>query len=266
MRYLYEKQVVKTHAEALGQLRQDGDNDAAEAYKAKFTYRMYDLSEYMKTLKQRFTQSYNRRHGRKGTLWEERFKSVLVQAPSAVAGATVGGMTAVAAVGLYIDLNAVRAGIVDDPKGFRFCGYAQAVAGRRDARRGIGQIVGGIGGGGTWGQAGAIYRRLLYIRGAQEEAPSGAAQCGFSAQRVRDVIEAGGELSMTEALRCRVRYFSDGVALGSRQYVNDVFRRHRGFFSPRRRSGARPMTGANWGGLCTARRLRLDVITPSTAD
>ena len=45
----------------------------------RFTDRMYDLSEFVKTLKQRFTQSYNRRHGRKGTLWEERYKSILVE-------------------------------------------------------------------------------------------------------------------------------------------------------------------------------------------
>ena len=40
---------------------------------------MYDLGEFMKTLKQRLTQSYNGQHGRKGTLWEERYKSILVE-------------------------------------------------------------------------------------------------------------------------------------------------------------------------------------------
>jgi putative transposase len=41
--------------------------------------RMYNLSEFVKTLKQRFTMSYNRRHNRQGTLWESRFKSVLLK-------------------------------------------------------------------------------------------------------------------------------------------------------------------------------------------
>ena len=34
---------------------------------------------------------------------------------------------ALAMVGAYIDLNAVRAGIVEDPKDYRFCGYGEAV-------------------------------------------------------------------------------------------------------------------------------------------
>lgn len=63
---------------------------------------MYNVSQFMKTLKQQVTQSYNRRHGRKGTLWEERFKSLLVQ----------GRMGTLGAVASYIDLNAVRAGVV----------------------------------------------------------------------------------------------------------------------------------------------------------
>jgi hypothetical protein len=54
--------------------------------------------------------------------------------------------------------------------------------------------------------------------------------------------------------------------MGSRDFLEDVFRRHRGFFSPKRTTLARPMMGGHWAGLCTARRLRLAVITvPSTA-
>jgi hypothetical protein len=59
---------------------------------------------------------------------------------------------------------------------------------------------------------------------------------------------------------------TDGAVLGSRDFLEDVFRRHRGFFSPKRTTLARPMMGGHWAGLCTARRLRLAVITvPSAA-
>lgn len=52
------------------------------------------------------------------TLWAERFKSVLVE----------GFGNALETVAAYIDLNPVWAGIVEDPKDYRFCGYAEAVA------------------------------------------------------------------------------------------------------------------------------------------
>ena len=43
---------------------------------------MGDLSPFMKLVKQRFSVWYNRSHQRYGTLWAERFKSVLVEAKS----------------------------------------------------------------------------------------------------------------------------------------------------------------------------------------
>ena len=42
--------------------------------------RMGDLSMYLKELKQRYTRWFNRRHNRYGTLWAERFKSLVVEA------------------------------------------------------------------------------------------------------------------------------------------------------------------------------------------
>jgi putative transposase len=41
--------------------------------------RMNDISIFFKELKGRFAQWYNRRHGRYGALWAERFKSLLVE-------------------------------------------------------------------------------------------------------------------------------------------------------------------------------------------
>jgi hypothetical protein len=74
---------------------------------------------------------------------------------------------------------------------------------------------------------------------------------------VEAVHAARGRLPMHELLRCRVRYFSDGLAFGGQDFVETVFRCHRGHFGPRRQSGARPMRFGEWLGLCTLRDLRL---------
>lgn len=58
---------------------------------------MHDLSEFMKTVLQRFTLWFNRTHQRTGTLWEEGFKSVIVESG-----------TAARTMAAYIDLNPVR--------------------------------------------------------------------------------------------------------------------------------------------------------------
>ena len=43
-----------------------------------YTRRMGNLSLFIKTLKQRFSQCFNRVHKRRGTLWGERFQSTIV--------------------------------------------------------------------------------------------------------------------------------------------------------------------------------------------
>ena len=49
-----------------------------EAWRKRQLALMGDVSQFMKLLKQRFSVWFNRTHSRYGTLWAERFKSVLV--------------------------------------------------------------------------------------------------------------------------------------------------------------------------------------------
>jgi len=58
-----------------------------------------------------------------------------------------------------------------------------------------------------------------------------------------------------------VRSFSDGVVLGSKIFVEDVFQRNREQFGLKRKSGARPLRQAEAGDLCTMRDLRLEGIS-----
>ncbi len=76
----------------------------------------------MKELKERFSRCFNKHHERRGTLWMERFKSVLA-----------GDGEALRTMALYIDLNPVRAGLVDGLKDCRWTGYGEATGGSKRA-------------------------------------------------------------------------------------------------------------------------------------
>jgi len=119
----------------------------------------------MKLLKQRFTQWYNGRTGRKGTLWEERFKSVLVEGIGQ-------GLRAMAA---YIDLNPVRAGLVTDPKDYRWSGYGEAMAGNKRARLGLQRVVQALlrGEEETLSRSMEIYWMHVYREGTEEREAEG---------------------------------------------------------------------------------------------
>ncbi|MGI9244896.1 MAG: transposase, partial [Verrucomicrobiales bacterium] len=218
--------------------------------------RLFDLSMFMKELKLRMTLAFNYAHGRSGTLWEGRFKCVLV-----------GGSDAVRAVAAYIDLNPVRAGLAKAPEDYRWCSYAAALGGMRLARAGLVSAVSyekKI----PWKLALERYRKFIYgigqeVRGGMTPGGYQKSKGGFSQHEIESAWKAGGRLTLAQALRCRVRYFTDGTVLGSQAFVDEFFEGQRGCFGKRRSSGARRMKGAQWGELRVLRGLQDDVVVPS---
>jgi putative transposase len=232
--------------------RREGADAAAEALKERFFCRMWDVSWFMRLLKQRFTQWFNKRRKRTGTLWEDRFKSVLIE----------GAGEALCTMALYIDLNAVRAAMVSDPGEYRWCGYGQGMAGVRAAREGLAVVVNAVRSNGHQGvlpqRVMAEYRMELFGRGqsrglTEEGKPK---RLGISPERIEAVLKNKGKLERWEAVRCRVRYFSDGMILGSRPFVERFFRMERWRFGPRREDGARAMRYVNLPELFTMRDLQ----------
>ncbi len=82
----------------LAMYRENGHEEGVAAIVERVKARLFDLSMFMKELKQKMTMAYNVRHQRRGGLWEGRFKSVLLE-----------GGDAVRMVAAYIDLNCLRA-------------------------------------------------------------------------------------------------------------------------------------------------------------
>ena len=247
----------------LEQYRGQGSHAAAEALRQRFLRRMWNLSVFMKAVKQDFTVWWTRRQGKEGNLWQDKFKSVLVEeghAARVVAG--------------YIDLNPVRAGMVKEAAAYRWSGWGEACAGGRRAREGIRQVMlerelacsapevavgvagdvkralaeygallaedagrgGGVAGAhaadaGRWDVAGAV--------GGQVGARGGG-RGGVEGSKHKDE----GRLTEVELLRRRVRYFVDGLVIGSGGFVEAVFALSRGWFGAGRQSGARRLARA----------------------
>ncbi len=227
---------------------------------ARYQARMGNLSAFFRELKWRFSMWFNARDGRTGALWEDRFKSVLVE----------GDERALMTVAAYIELNAVRAGIVGDPKDYRWCGYGEAVAGKKLARKNLACLHNrmrswqGDGRGPVdWRMVAAAYRVHLFGQGERRLGDGRTGQGKRSGIDSADVIRVAdherGELPLHQLLQGRVRYFTDGAVIGSADFVDRVFNEHRERFGVKRKSGARRMRGANWNGLSSLRDLRDNV-------
>ena len=240
-----------------------GMDEALAAIHKRFTYRMQDLGEFMKGLLQRFTQWFNRAHSRTGRLWEDRFKSVIVE--DGIAARTMAA---------YIDLNPVRAGMVNDPADHRWSSYGEAVGGGnkgngKKAREGLVRAYfcnQGIGfEAGKWTEVSRLYRRLMGLalgnkpergesqrRGQSELSGDGRRQTAATVTKnTAELLESEDnqtvlkDLGMAKMLRCRIRYFTDGAVIGSREFVNEAFASARERFSPKRKDGARKLKGEN---------------------
>ncbi|TAE78491.1 MAG: chemotaxis protein CheW [Verrucomicrobia bacterium] len=230
--------------------RKQNNDSAAEELRDRWFARMWDVSAFMKVLKQRFSQWFNGRHARRGTLWEDRFRSVLVE----------GKGQALRAMAAYIDLNPVRAKICDDPKDYRWCGYAEAVAGGKEAREVVEFLSSLNPHGGVRPDEGAIlskealrrWRCHLFGIPENEARQTEEALKGEMAaihreriprEKALEVLARGGKLSQADYLRCKVRYFSDGAVIGGKAFVNEMFAAVRDRFGPKRKDGARPIRG-----------------------
>ncbi len=229
------------------QAKADPKSPLLENLRTKYLARMGDLSVFMKELKEFFSKWYNARNDRFGTLWAERFKSVLI----------ANFWEVILLVAAYVDLNALRAGLVKDPKDYRFCGYAEALARDGPARQGLASFLPGK----TWQEKSAFYRQALYCKGQWARKEN---QACVDAQEALKVYEAGGKLGRAELLRLKVRYFTEAIALGTPQFVEEVFRKHwKGHCVKRTRAGC-PLQGADWKGWLTLRHIRQPVELPKS--
>ena len=273
LRCIYNEPFVAEVAKRLKEYREPGCGELARELHEGFSYRMHDLSEFMKGFMQRFTQWYNRSTKRSGGLWEDVFKSVLVE--DGLASRTMAA---------YIDLNPLRAGIVADPAEYRWSSYGEAMGGgpRGDGKKARAGLVRAImahkgyeADARHWaGNVSKQYRMILLAEGAEKlqqvVGEDGRPEVKVTKKGMRkEVVEAelaqlerNRDVALGKMLRLRVRYFSDGAVIGSRAFVDGVFRACRDRFGAKRVSGARKLRGnaaAAAGALWSIRDLQEDI-------
>ena len=222
--------------------------------------------------------SYNFRNAHSGTIWGSRFKSILLSPD----------YETLMSVGAYIDLNPVRAEIAGEAGVYAWSGYTQALRGLAKARHGLRTLVSM-----AYARVDVPYEKAIHAyRSALEgfiEAPalpksnaeSGEASDAspesvssvpaageareaersvgsgnperFEPRIVAEALEQGGKITLFAMLRCRVRHFSHGVALGPLEFVRTIARG----LNPRKETWA-AFECCDEIHLCNARPLRGD--------
>lgn len=215
--------------------RERGNEAAVEEWRRRQIERMFSLSEFMKAVQLRFSRWYNLRNGRKGTLWEGRYRSVIVEEEE----------RALRTIAAYIDLNPVRAKLVEDPADYRWSGYSFAMRGDRKSQKGYVRIIGQS----AWPRALSVsaepwgdgpfpqkvknralvhYRAILGGQGAAKVGPEGRIlRSGIGSKTRQRLLSSDEQQLAAEMLRCRVKHFTRGVMIGSRVFINQWFEANR---------------------------------------
>ncbi|MEN8155058.1 MAG: transposase [Acidobacteriota bacterium] len=182
-----------------------GKEDKLWNYKLNdYRKKLSDISEFTKIIKQNFSWWYNRVNDRRGYFWSDRFKSVLIERGESLLNCLA-----------YIDLNPVRAGIVDIPEKYRWSSFGYRIQ--------SGNSGGYLSFDGIYDdkekEVIRIYRKYLYGEGVVEKSGTGRIKDQvYIEERDREFI-----VPPINLFRHRIRYFSEGLVLGSKDFIKTAY-------------------------------------------
>ncbi len=199
------------------------------------------LSEFVKDIKQTFSRYYNKIHDRRGTLWGERFKSVIVE----------DGNTLINCLA-YIDLNPLRAGLVERPEDYRWSslGYHIQSSNKDDFL----SLDFGLAEFGEMSVKERLrrYRRYVYEAGAVSRPEEG--RVNVIDEKVLEKERASDfDLGRIRRFQYRTRYFTDSGIIGTKEFVSLNYIRLKDIFESKHEKKPKPIKGLD--GLYSLKRL-----------
>jgi putative transposase len=203
--------------------------------------KLSNLSEFVREIKVGFARYYNKRHNRRGYFWGDRFKSVIVEK-----GETLVNCLA------YIDLNPVRAGIVNRPEEYRWNSLGYHIqTGNKDnflsldfglQEFGIMDAMERLRG----------YRRYVYEAGAVDRSEFGQrkviGEMVMEKERKKEF-----KINKVDRFRFKTRYFTDSGIIGTKEFVATNYHRFKDIFMSKREKIPKAVTGLD--GIYSLKRL-----------
>jgi hypothetical protein len=203
--------------------------------------KLSSLSEFVREIKVSFARYYNRRHNRRGYFWGDRFKSVIVDK-----GETLVNCLA------YIDLNPLRAGIVDRPEEYRWnsLGYHMQTNNRdKFLSTDFGLKEFNVK---SKKERVKRYRRYVYEAGAVNRSDKMQAKV-IEQKVIAKERKKEFEITRISRFRYRTRYFTDSGIIGSKEFVAENYQRFKHLFYSKHEKKPKPVKGLD--GIYSLKRL-----------
>jgi len=212
-----------------------------EGHLAFIRQKLASLSEFVREIKVNFTRFYNKRHGRRGYFWGDRFKSVIVE----------NGETLINCLA-YIDLNPVRAGMVERPEDYRWNSLGYHI--QTNNQDGFLSTDFGLARFNIKSERARVrkYRKYVYETGAIQPSEKPYVKT-IKAKTVEKERQKDYETSRTDRFLCRTRYFTDSGIIGSREYVAVTYEQFKHLFQSKHKKKPKSVKGLE--GVFSLKRL-----------
>jgi REP element-mobilizing transposase RayT len=207
------------------------DREFADGLVPALRAKLSSLSEFVREIKVGFARYYNKRHNRRGYFWGDRFKSVIVDK-----GETLINCLA------YIDLNPLRAGIVNRPEDYRWNSLGYHV--QTNNRDNFLSTDFGLKEFNVKSEKERIrrYRRYVYEAGAVNRPEKGTTKV-IDDKVVKKERKREFELSRSDRFRYRTRFFTDSGVIGSKEFVSKTYTRFKHHFNSKNEKKPKPVKG-----------------------
>ena len=181
----------------------------------------------MRSLNRAFTNWYNTRKNCIGAFWADRFKSTILKSKQALQECM-----------MYVDLNPVRARLVEHPEDFVASSCHLRLVGKDKWLVDIKKIMRCK----NRQEALRYYRELLYERGALAQRPGKA-----SISRAIKMEMRKSDFRPKGVYQKKIKYFVNGVMIGSKiqieEKINELKTKAKKYFYKRRKNAIRHDTG-----------------------
>jgi REP element-mobilizing transposase RayT len=203
--------------------------------------KLSSLSEFVREIKVGFARYYNKKHNRRGYFWGDRFKSVIVDK-----GETLVNCLA------YIDLNPLRAGIVNRPEEYRWNSLGYHV--QTNNRDNFLSTDFGLKEFNVKSKKERVtrYRRYVYEAGSVNQPVKGSAKV-IEDKVLEKERSRAFELSKSDRFRYRTRYFTDSGIIGTKEFVSAKYQRFKHLFNSKHEKKPKAIKGLD--GIYSLKRL-----------
>ncbi len=222
-RTLSRKELMESAHKLYGQKTEETTAGWTDAQWETFNQRLFDVSKLMQNVDGFYALWFNRNFERRGHLWSDRFKNSELLGSEAVQDAI-----------LYVELNAVRAGLVKRPEQWKSGSARWRLTGEDQDLIPLEELFPSDPGTDVY----RSYRARLYYRGAVPTRENQAAipRWILHQEQRRGFTRAG-------AFHQRLRFLTDGVAVGPAEKVAQLLATYRQQGRYRRRRHPIPQLG-----------------------